>query len=207
VLGRAQQRVDERRPHNGREAGAEPRVRPLYSCSLSAACLRPGRRRARGDAPLLASLRMWTEVFDDDAPAVVWLFSGTTNVDADFDGWLASMARIDRATAGRRAVGIVVIDDGNPPPGPAHRERLTATARSMRGGAPLAVVTSSAIARGVIAGLNLAGVVDFALKGFSSVDEAVVWLVQRRPTHTTVHLHSLVEEARAQTKRRATAVR
>jgi hypothetical protein len=150
---------------------------------------------------------MWTEVFDDDVAAVVWLFSGTTNVDADFDGWLSSMARLDRATAGRAAVGLLLIDDGNPPPGPAHREQLTATARAIRGDAPLAVVTSSSIARGVIAALNLAGVVGFALKGFASADDAIAWLVQRRPAHDAVHLRALVDEVRAKATQRASKAR
>ena len=150
---------------------------------------------------------MWTEVFDDDAPAVVWLFSGATNVDADFDGWLSSMARLDRATAGRAAVGLLVIDDGNPPPGAAHRERLTATARAIRGGAPLAVVTSSSIARGVVAALNVTGVVGFALKGFATIDEAIAWLVLRRPTQHGAHLRALVDEARAKAVRRASTAR
>ncbi|MBM4282582.1 MAG: hypothetical protein FJ137_18125 [Deltaproteobacteria bacterium] len=146
---------------------------------------------------------MWTEVFDDDALAVVWLFSGTTNAFDDFDRWLASMARLDGATAGRGAVSILVIDDGNPPPGPVPRDRLTATARAIRGDAPLAVVTSSSIARGVIAALHLTGVVGFPLKGFATVDDAVGWLVQRRPAQRPEHLRALLDEARAQATRRA----
>jgi hypothetical protein len=150
---------------------------------------------------------MFTEVFDDDAPAVVWLFSGSTNVDADFDRWLAAMVRLDRATSGRGAVGLLIIDDGNPPPGPAHRERLTATARTIAGDAPLAVVTSSSIARGVIAALNLTGVVGFSLKGFSDADDAIAWLVQRRPKHDAAVLRSLVDEARAKASLRTTSAR
>jgi hypothetical protein len=150
---------------------------------------------------------MWTEVFDDDAPAVVWLLSGEANVDADFDGWLAAMTRLDGATAGRPAVVLVIIDEGNPPPGPRHRERLAAAARSVRGGAPLAVVTASSVARGVIAALRLAGVVGFAHKGFADVDDAIAWLVRRRPTQDAARLRSLVDEARARATRRSTARR
>jgi hypothetical protein len=144
---------------------------------------------------------MWTEVFDDDAPAVIWLFSGTSNTPADFEGWLVSMQRLDRATAGRPAVGVLIIDDGNPPPPVAVRDRLTAVARGIRGDAPLAVVTSSTVARTVIAGLHLARVVAFPLKGLPSVDAALDWLVRTRPSQRRDHLRALVDEARARAGR------
>jgi hypothetical protein len=48
----------------------------------------------------------WTEVFDDDASAAIWLFAGRSNAPADFDGWLVWMQRLDRATACRPAVGM-----------------------------------------------------------------------------------------------------
>jgi hypothetical protein len=146
---------------------------------------------------------MWTEVFDDDAPAVVWLFSGQTNAPDDVDRWLLSMERLDRATAGRAAVGLLVIDDGNPPPPADRRERITALARSIRGDAPLAVVTSSSIARAVVAGVNLTGVVGFALRGFADVEAACAWLAQQRPTQRPEHLRALVDEARARAARAA----
>jgi hypothetical protein len=146
---------------------------------------------------------MWTEVFDDDAPAVVWLFSGTTNDVADFERWLASLERLDGATAHRPAVGLLIIDDGNPPPPPAVRDRLAGVARAIRGTAPLAVVTSSSIARTVIAGLHFARVVAFPLKGFLDVDDAVSWLAQQRPPQQRAHLLDLVAEARARAARGA----
>jgi hypothetical protein len=68
-------------------------------------------------------------------------------------------------------------------------------------------VTSSSIARGVIAALNVSGVVRFALKGATNVDDAIAWLRQRRPTHDAAHLRALVDEARAKAAQRANAAR
>jgi hypothetical protein len=145
---------------------------------------------------------MWTEVFDDDAPAVVWLFSGPVNTDDDFDRWLLAMARLGRVTAERQAVGLLIIDDGNPAPRPVYRERLSAVARGLRSDAPLAVVTSSGIARGVIAALHVAGVVGFPLKGFADAGDACAWLIKRRPRQDAQRLLALVDEARAKAARR-----
>lgn len=146
---------------------------------------------------------MLVEVYDDDVPAVVWLFCGASNDDADFARWLSSMTRIDRAWTGaqRQGVGLLIIDDGNPPPRGEQREGLTATARGIQGTAPLAVVTSSALARTIIAGLNLTGVVGFPLKGFADVDGAVAWLAQTStPKKEAPALQALVAEARARQK-------
>ena len=148
---------------------------------------------------------MLIEVYDDDAPAVLWLFCGRTNADDDHERWLASMLRMDKVAIARAtAVALLIIDDDNPPPPTGQRERITEVARAIRGSTPLAVVTSSSLARTIIAGLNLSGVVRFPLKGFADVNGAVAWLAARtkqtkQTTTTTLTgtLHMLVDEARA----------
>jgi len=139
---------------------------------------------------------MFVEVFDDDAPAAVWLFCGTENGADDHQRWMRSMQRTD-AVAGRRGgAAILIIDDGNPPPSPADREALTRVARGITGTTPLAVVTSSAIARSVIAALSFTRVVAFPVKGFVDVAGAAVWLAGQTRV-SAAHLSSLVDEARA----------
>lgn len=140
---------------------------------------------------------MLVEVYDDDIPAVVWLFCGTTNDDGDHDRWLSSMTRLDRAGRMQRGSALLIIDDGNPPPPKHQRDALTKTARSITGDTPLAVVTSSSVARTIIAGLNLTGVVAFPLRGFADVTTAIAWLESQRRQSTAPALQSLVDEARA----------
>lgn len=147
---------------------------------------------------------MLVEVYDDDLPAVVWLFCGSTNDDSDFERWLASMARLDRAMGVRRAgVALLIIDPENPPPPRQHRDAITATARGIQGTTPLAVVTSSAVARTIIAGLHLSRIVSFPLKGFAGVDAAEKWLMEKLGARradadmAAPALRSIVDEARA----------
>lgn len=141
---------------------------------------------------------MFVEVYDDALPAVVWLFTGSTNAPDDHQRWLTSMARCDSAFGARRGVGVLIIDDGSPPPPAAVREQITAAARAIRGTSPLAVVTSSGLARTIIVGLDVAGIVAFPVKGFAAVEAAVQWLA--RPAVGAVDhvaVLELVEEARA----------
>lgn len=145
---------------------------------------------------------MFIEIYDDNLPAVVWLFTGSNNVPDDHQRWLSSMARCDQAFGRRRGVGVLIIDDGNPSPSPEVREQITSVARTIRGSAPLAVVTSSSLARTVIFGLDVTGVVSFAVKGFAAVEPAVQWLA--RPAvggADAVMLLELVGEARARAVR------
>ncbi len=148
---------------------------------------------------------MLVEVYDDDGPAVLWLFCGPSNDDADFTRWLASMERLDRATGVRAGAALLIIDADNPPPPKQHRDGITATARKIKGKTPLAVVTSSSVARTIIAGLHLARVVGFPIKGFADVDSALAWLSAKSPaqqaTTTTTTLRAMEAEARARAAR------
>ncbi|MDP2339563.1 MAG: hypothetical protein Q8O67_01285 [Deltaproteobacteria bacterium] len=143
---------------------------------------------------------MFIEVYDDDVPAVVWLFCGRSNVDDDHRRWLASMQRLDQVAIARgrpgNAVALLIIDADNPSPPREHRDGITAVARHIEGKTPLAVVTSSSLARTIIAGLHFAHVVRFPLKGFADVDAAVAWLGSLSKVASPA-LQALVAEARA----------
>lgn len=149
---------------------------------------------------------MLIEVYDDDAPAVVWLFCGRTNVDDDHRRWLSSMHRLDKVAVARGcAAALLVIDADNPPPPRQARASIRALVTAIEGKCPLAVVTSSSVARTIIAGLQMAKIVGFALKGFGDVDAAIQWLAAQpeAPTTASATLRNLVAEARAKERFRA----
>jgi hypothetical protein len=148
---------------------------------------------------------MFIEVYDDTTASVVWLFAGTTNTVDDHERWLSSMLRLDASSNGRPGAALLLIDEGNPPPSSSVRERLPGIARSVRNTSPLAVVTSSSVARGIIAGLDFTGVVRFPLKGFASVDDAIGWLGRSNAACDPSLLHELVDEARARSRRTASS--
>ena len=145
---------------------------------------------------------MFIEVYDDTIPSVVWLFAGTTNTLDDHERWLSSMLRLDASNV-RRGAMLLIIDDGNPPPTSSVRERLPGIARRVRNTSPLAVVTSSAVARGIITALDFAGVVRFPLKGFANVDDAIAWHARYNSACDQALLREIVDEARARSERTA----
>lgn len=148
---------------------------------------------------------MFVEVYDDTTPTVVWLFAGSRNTSDDHERWLASMQRLDASANGRRGVALLIIEDGNPPPSSSVRERLPGVARSVRSTSPLAVVTSSSVARGIIAGFDFTGVVRFPLKGFAAVDDAIAWLGRNNTACDQGLVRELVDEALARSRRTPSA--
>jgi hypothetical protein len=138
---------------------------------------------------------VFVEVFDDGQPAVVWLFAGGENAPGDHERWMEAMLRCDDVAGGRGGGAILIIDDGNPPPPAALRSQLSDVARGIQGKTPLAVITQSTVARAIITGLNLSGLVGFAIAGHSSVDAGIAWLA-RRSTIDVTAMAEMVAEAR-----------
>ena len=139
---------------------------------------------------------MFVEVFDDGQPAVVWLFAGGQNADGDHERWLQAMIRCDDVAGARGGGALLIIDEGNPPPPAALRSHIADVAREIKGQTPLAVVTHSGIARAIIAGLNVSGLVGFSISGHSRVTDAIAWLALRSRINVTT-LQEMVDEARA----------
>ena len=145
---------------------------------------------------------MFIEVYDDEQPAVIWLFCGTHNGPDDHARWLLSMQRSDAAAGQRGGGALLVIDDGNPSPPPALRAEIATVARAITGRTPLAVVTSSSVARAIIAGLHLTGVAGFAIKGFADVDSAIAWLARQSGGRVNVDtMAEMMAEARQRAAR------
>ena len=144
---------------------------------------------------------MFVEVYDDDQPAVVWLFAGRHNEGGDHARWLLSMQRIDAVAGSRGGAALLIIDDGNPPPPSSLRGEIAAVARRIRGTSPLAVVTSSSVARLIITGLHATGVAGFPIQGHKTVDDAIAWLARASSKARPEELRPLVGEARARADR------
>jgi|GEM_PF-1305654 len=144
---------------------------------------------------------MFIEVYDDEQPAVVWLFCGRENGPDCHARWLRAMQRLD-ATSGTRGGGaLLVIDDGNPSPPASLRSEIATVARSITGSTPLAVVTSSTVARTIIAGLHLTGIAGFPIKGFAAEADGMAWLAQQSGGRVVA---ATMDEMMAEARQRAT---
>lgn len=145
---------------------------------------------------------MFIEVYDDEQPAVVWLFCGRENGPDDHARWLRAMQRLDAAAGTRGGGALLVIDDGNPSPPASLRAEIATVARSITGSTPLAVVTSSTVARTIIAGLHLTGIAGFAIKGFAAEADGMHWLAQQSGGHVSAAtMAEMMAEARQRAER------
>jgi len=63
------------------------------------------------------------------------------------------------------------------------------------------VVTSSSVARLIIAGLHATGVAAFPIQGHRNVDDAIAWLAKASSKVRADELRIMVDEARARVER------
>ena len=163
------------------EAAASTRVGTVPSTRV---------RRCKVDA-------MFSEASDVRLGLAVWLFSGSRNSDADYEGYVASIARLDAATLAtdlKHPAGVLVVDDGNPIPNSHWRKRIADVSTTMHGRPLFALVSTSTLVRGVATAINWIRPPPYEASALATFDEAVAWIAQRH-AHAT-RLYALLAEAR-----------
>jgi hypothetical protein len=146
---------------------------------------------------------VFIESADVDAGEVVWLFSGATNTDDDYQRYLDSIERLMRACpAGVRPAGIQVIEPESPPPGAAWRKRIAESTRTLpRDDAVYCMVTERTVIRGVLTAINWMRRPNYAFAVRSTFEEAVAWVEAERG-HPGRSYERLLAAARAEARER-----
>lgn len=142
--------------------------------------------------------RVFSEAADVRLGLAVWVFSGPTNTDADFEAYLASIARLDLAMLGagvKHPAVIQVVDEGNQIPNSHWRRRIAEATRVLHCRPLFALVTTSTLVRGVATAINWIRPPRYEVVAWATFDQAVSW-VERRRGHSA-RLHALLAEARA----------
>ncbi len=73
---------------------------------------------------------VFTEASDPREGLAVWIFSGPTNTDGDYEASIGCIRRLDAMIALQnleRPAALQIVDDGNPVPGPRWRRDLVTT--------------------------------------------------------------------------------
>lgn len=140
---------------------------------------------------------MFTEAFDEERGLAVWLLSGTSNSDEDYARYVDSIVRLDRVGVGKhRPVAMLVVDAGNPAPGPAWRRRIAAASSFLKSEPIFMLVTTSTLVRGVLTAINWLRPPSYPFATRATFDEGLHWIeAQRGPTEG---LQALLARARAQ---------
>jgi hypothetical protein len=142
---------------------------------------------------------VFIEAADIEAGEVVWLFTGTTNTDADYEGYLASINRLIRvAPVDRRPAGIQVVDPSSPPPNAEWRKRIAEHTRHFpRDDALYCMVTSNTVIRGVLTAINWMRRPNYAFAVRPTFAEAVAFVDAERG-HPSRSFPRLLAEAQAE---------
>ena len=134
---------------------------------------------------------LFTYAYDEQLGACLFLFSGKSNTDADFDRYLAAIDQLIERTRGRTDLAaMIVVDDGNPPPNAKYRQLMSQRVKGDDLKLVQVLVTSSPIIRGVMTVMTWVTKSRFeATTVCATFDEAITWVEARRgPRRTAFNL-------------------
>lgn len=139
---------------------------------------------------------MMTNSSDPVRAAALWLFSGPTNSDADFERYLVTIRDQDERVAGRESVALVVVEPENPPPDARWRRRIANATMEMKSNPLVVFVMPSLPLRAVVTAVNWLRPPPFQLSVHATVREAFAFLGERRPDIPEKTYRELLADAR-----------
>ena len=150
---------------------------------------------------------MFSQAWDPVDALVVWLFSHEENSDDDYERYIRCIHEMDARGADRELpAAILVVDPGQPAPNAAWRRRIAEASATMKSKALFAVVSESAVVRGVVTAINWIRPPPYEHAVERSFDDAVAW-IERRRGRALHNPRKLLAEAREVAAERARAPR
>ncbi len=146
---------------------------------------------------------MFTYAYDEKACAAVFLFTGDTNDDEDFERYIEAVDELDRLANGRPEAAVVTfVERGNPPPNAKWRQKIGERSRLLKTRAVAVLVSESPMIRGVMTVLNWIAPKRFEDQTtLATWEEAITWVEARRGSRRLV-LNVLLREAQVDAERR-----
>lgn len=134
---------------------------------------------------------------DEDAAVAVWVFSGTSNTNEDYERYVHSL--IDLRERARRlggGTGLLVSERGNPPPDATWRRRMAEASADYPPNCLYAMVSESVVVRGVVTAINWIRPPTYQFTAVATVPEAMAWLAARREPPIMRAVERCLERAR-----------
>jgi hypothetical protein len=148
-----------------------------------------------------------TTSYDLVRAAGLWLFSGPSNTDEDYERYLRSIRERDESMRGRETIAMVVLDRDNPPPNARWRKRIAESTRTMVSRPVAAFVVPSMAQRAVITAVNWLRPPPYEFTVHATFDEMVEHLRLRRPDVPTRIYRELLADARMEAARQSGSMR
>ncbi len=140
---------------------------------------------------------MFAHAFDPDKALGVFLFSGATNSEADFEAYLAAVVALDeRAMHLDRPVLVQVVDPENAIPDAKWRRRIAEATTTIRSKPFYVMVTESTAARGVLTALNWLRPPPFEFEVVSTIERAARMVEQKTGRELELVLYKLLDGLR-----------
>lgn len=96
---------------------------------------------------------MFIEAADDETSTVLWLFTGATNSDEDFQAYCDSVVRMKTLPSDDVRVCVQIVDSGNPVPNAQWRQKIAKVSADVPANT-LFVMVSGPLARGIATAIN-----------------------------------------------------
>lgn len=120
---------------------------------------------------------MFTSRFDRKAHAVLWLMSGSSNSDADYENYISSILEFDAmASPWKWAAAFMHVDVENPRPSPLWRQRIAQATITLKSRPFFALSSESAMMRGVITAINWLRPPPFVFSTHATFAGSVAWM-------------------------------
>lgn len=143
---------------------------------------------------------MFTSSVDVEAGAMVWLLSGKTNADRDWQRLLDTLKFMDETFAERAVAILSVVDPENPVAPPPWRTRIVRATMSVRSKPAFAHIIGSTLGRVVMNGLRSSHPPPYEQEIVHGFEQAMAWLSERRDVDRST-FERLREAARAEAER------
>lgn len=142
---------------------------------------------------------MFCAAADETLGLHVFLFSGDEASDADFGAYVARLEALIAAPehVSGSAVAVLIVDAGSPAPNAVWRQRIAEVGGRAPAGTAFALVSDSALVRGVATAVQWLKPQPYARKTVGRFDDAVAWLETLRPG-VGERLHQLHANVRRQ---------
>lgn len=142
---------------------------------------------------------MFSVSYDEEAALVVSCFSGSSNSDADYELYCASIVELNaKIVVGVLRIAILTVDSDNPIPNASWRKRIAEASADIGPNTLFILVTDRTIVRGILTAINWVRPPTHQWCIVSSFDDALVFAEKVRPDAITA-LSKLHDECRRQT--------
>lgn len=142
---------------------------------------------------------MFVETSDEEHGLVVWIFTGPSNTEADYQTYCDSIERLTQLSISGWRIGILIVDAGNPMPNARWRREIARVSTHVPGESAF-ILVGSPLARGVATAVNWLRPPTYLLRTASSFEDAVK-VAEELAGRPLPRLEVLHRRARAATQR------